>query len=102
MAGAAGKPLVTLDGQGMIDDRNLSAEEILLIGLSESYRCGGILLIDECEELLAPEGVSAQKGPFLKLLEQAEGLVILTTNLPIKISGALERRIPDLVPVIES
>ena len=45
------------------------------------------------EELLGSDGNFHDVGPLLKVLEQAEGLVILATNKPLDLSEALERRI---------
>lgn len=57
----------------------------------ETERHGGILFLDECEELLE-ENASALQA-FLRQIEQTRCIVILSTNKPNRINASFDRRI---------
>lgn len=68
----------------------------------EAEEAGAILLLDEADALLASRGSSFHSADksrntavnlILGLLEEFDGIVILTTNLAAKLDAAVERRI---------
>jgi ATPase family associated with various cellular activities (AAA) len=95
-----------LVGSGEIEDRYVGvAEERLTRLFREASRTGDVIILDECDSLIASRAVmmdgttgtlmAATVNHLLRCIEQHEGVVILTTNRRPVLDIALKRRIDD-------
>jgi hypothetical protein len=87
MAGATKRPLVMIDPTA--GDRWSDQAKALAAGMAEARRSGGLVFIDEVEQLIQ----QGKDRNLLAFLESAETIVILATNHERNLSSAVERRI---------
>ena len=93
MAGSTGRPLVMLNMAKASASGRRSEADIMRMAIDEAYRSKGILLLDECEEFLGDDVWKQVNRDALEMLESAEGLIVLSTNKPLVLTPAMERRI---------
>lgn len=95
-----GRPLVSLPVRmpQFFMPEMLGGEEREDLGtlFREAQLQGGIVFIDECEDICGKQSHSLKE--FLVELEKSEALVIMTTNRPEDLSPAMDRRITLKVP----
>lgn len=83
--------LISLSLQNM-DKISGSHQEILSMLFREGALRGGIVFLDECDDMF-DESYSELNRALLIELELAHCIVVLATNKPVKLDPALERRI---------
>lgn len=97
-----GKSLYIARYDRMIDMWMGEMEKNVSRVFGEAEEANAVLLLDEADALLASRGTSYHSADkarntsvnlLLRLLEEYEGIVILTTNLATKLDAAVERRL---------
>lgn len=88
-----GVPIISVD---LGVRRDMSVEDIVQFAFLEAGLAGGVLLFDECDDVF--EDDSDESRAMLVGIEKSRGITILTTNQPLKLDPALDRRIRMKVP----
>ncbi|MFT5429898.1 MAG: SpoVK/Ycf46/Vps4 family AAA+-type ATPase [Myxococcota bacterium] len=89
LAAAASKPMITLSATDLPEGEGL--DKLLDELFAEAEMREAIVLLDECEALLGR--ADKRKATAFRAIEAFQGILILTTNNPENLDGALERRI---------
>lgn len=84
------RPLISMSLEDM-HRAPVSAEDILAMVFKEAALRGGIVLLDECDDIF--EKSSHLNRALLLEIERARCIVILATNKPVALDPALERRV---------
>ncbi|MDO9508892.1 MAG: ATP-binding protein, partial [Thermovirgaceae bacterium] len=88
-----GVPIISVD---LGIRRNISVEDIVQFAFREASLSGGVLFFDECDDVF--EDDSDESRAMLVGIEKSRCVTILTTNQPMKLDPALDRRIRIKVP----
>lgn len=85
-------PLVSfnLEDRGKIP---LSDDEILAMLFREAALLGGIVFLDECDDIFSQSNDKALSRSLLIEIEKSRCITILATNKPLELDPAMERRI---------
>ena len=83
---------------GALQYADISFEEAMQHIFREARLAGGIVFLDECDDLLTDS--SHMSRTFLIEIEKAECITILATNKTVKMDPALDRRISLKIPFI--
>lgn len=98
LASELGRPLLAVSASGVLS-KWVGDTERRLVALFETCReRGAVLFLDECDSLLGRRGENAPWAvplvtTLLRLIERHEGVVLLASNRPDALDGALTRRL---------
>jgi len=85
-------PLVSLNLEDM-PKIPVSDDEILAMLFREAALLGGIVFLDECDDVFGGRGDSKLSRSLLLEIEKSHCITILATNKPLELDPAMERRI---------
>ena len=71
--------------------RNMSSEDVMQYAFREGSISGGVVYFDECDDIFKSD--SNESRAMLVEIEKSQCVTILTTNQPMKLDPALERRL---------
>ncbi|MFW5836424.1 MAG: AAA family ATPase [Desulfovibrionaceae bacterium] len=94
LANHLGKTVLSINGEAAHKAR-VSMDEAIRYIFQEAKLSNGLVLFDECDDVF--EADTSASNALLIEIEKSDCIVILSTNKPIKLDQALERRINKVV-----
>lgn len=95
LARRLGTSMISVD-LGRTRSYRYSVDDVVQYAFREAKLGGGVVFFDECDDLFRED--SNESRALLVEIEKARCMTILTTNQPVKLDPALERRIHIKVP----
>lgn len=85
-------PLVSLNAEDL-ENIPMSNDEIMEILFREAALIGGIVFLDECDDIFGSNRNSQLSRSLLLEIEKSRCITILATNRPVELDPAMERRL---------